>query len=75
MKTSGGGKPIDAETLTAILESHDEWLATEGRSGARADLTAGDLRGKSLWEADLTGTVHETPPRLGAHGAAREDER
>ena len=46
---------MDASDLKAILESHKQWLDSDGKTGERADLLDADLRGANLYEADLRG--------------------
>ena len=46
---------MDASDLKAILESHKQWLDSDGEVGERADLLDADLRGANLYEADLRG--------------------
>ena len=44
---------MDASDLKAILESHKQWLDSDGKTGERAYLCMADLRGADLREADL----------------------
>ena len=43
------------DALKAILESHKQWLDSDGKTGERAYLCEADLRGANLREADLRG--------------------
>ena len=44
---------MNASDLKAILESHKQWLDSDGKTGERAYLCMADLRGADLREADL----------------------
>ena len=51
---------MDASDLKAILESHKQWLDSDGKTGERANLSVANLygvylRGAYLREADLRG--------------------
>ena len=46
---------MDASDLKAILESHKQWLDSDGETGERADLRWADLHGADLHGADLRG--------------------
>ena len=39
--------------IIKILKDHNDWLSTDGKSGARADLRDADLRRADLRDADL----------------------
>jgi len=46
-------KPIDDDTLHAILDAHELWVGSGGRTGTRADFTAYNLAGRSLSQRNL----------------------
>lgn len=46
---------VDPERLSAILESHRTWLASDGKQGRCADLAGLNLRGADLSSVDLRG--------------------
>jgi len=46
---------MDASDLKAILESHKQWLDSDGETGERADLSESDLNETDLSRADLCG--------------------
>ena len=46
---------MDASDLKAILESHKQWLDSDGEVGERADLSKSDLNETDLSRADLCG--------------------
>jgi hypothetical protein len=49
----GGRRKVNSEDLQSILDSHAEWVKTNGKKGERADLGGADLRTADLLEADL----------------------
>jgi uncharacterized protein YjbI with pentapeptide repeats len=55
--TATGGDSTPPADLEETLRAHAAWLASDGRSGRRADLTDADLTGAPLAGRDLTRAV------------------
>jgi len=49
------GAQLSPEALAKLLAAHKTWLATGGKTGARADFRNADLRNADLRGANLRG--------------------
>jgi hypothetical protein len=60
-------RSISADQLKAILQDHDKFLSSHGKSGTLADLKSTDLKGHDLFHKNLNGAHFEGADLTGAN--------